>query len=39
EILDNIEKMEFWYVDQGIQALETDSSPYFGEAVPRQKEK
>ncbi|GKC11132.1 Rop guanine nucleotide exchange factor 7-like protein [Tanacetum coccineum] len=39
EILDNFEKMEFWYVDQGIQALETDSSPYFGKVVPRQKEK
>ncbi|GJY48540.1 Rop guanine nucleotide exchange factor 7-like protein [Tanacetum coccineum] len=39
EILDSFEKMEFWYVDQGIQALETDSSPSFGKVVPRQKEK
>lgn len=39
EILDSFEKMEFWYVDQGIQALETDSSSSFGKVVPRQKEK
>lgn len=39
EILDSFEKMEFWYVDQGIQALETDSSPSFGKVAPRQKEK
>lgn len=31
--------MEFWYVDQGIQALETDGSSSFGKVVPRQKEK
>ncbi|KAJ9548020.1 hypothetical protein OSB04_020563 [Centaurea solstitialis] len=39
EILDSFEKMEFWYVDQGIQALETDGSSSFGKVVPRQKEK
>ncbi|KAI3801273.1 hypothetical protein L1987_29377 [Smallanthus sonchifolius] len=39
EILDSFQKMEFWYVDQGIQALETDGSSSFGKVVPRQKEK
>ncbi|KAL4571786.1 hypothetical protein LXL04_018551 [Taraxacum kok-saghyz] len=39
EILDSFEKMEFWYVDQGIQALETDGSSSFCKVVPRQKEK
>ncbi|KAI3772704.1 hypothetical protein L6452_03896 [Arctium lappa] len=39
EILDSFEKMEFWYVDQGIQALETDGSSSFGKVLPRQKEK
>lgn len=31
--------MEFWYVDQGIQALETDAASSFGKVIPRQKEK
>ncbi|KAD3068386.1 hypothetical protein R6Q59_017601 [Mikania micrantha] len=39
EILDDFKQMEFWYVDQGIQALETDGSSSFGKVVPRQKEK
>ncbi|KAL7588443.1 hypothetical protein Lser_V15G38757 [Lactuca serriola] len=39
EILDSFEKMEFWYVDQGIQALETDGSSSLCKVVPRQKEK
>ncbi|KAI3782686.1 hypothetical protein L2E82_12740 [Cichorium intybus] len=39
EILDSFQKMEFWYVDQGIQALETDGSSSFCKVVPRQKEK
>lgn len=39
EILDSFKKMEFWYVDQGIQALETDAASSFGKVIPRQKEK
>lgn len=37
--MDSFEKMEFWYVDQGIQALETDGSSSLCKVVPRQKEK
>nr|XP_043620473.1 rop guanine nucleotide exchange factor 7-like [Erigeron canadensis] len=39
EILDSFGKTEFWYVDQGIQALETDGPASFGKVIPREKEK
>lgn len=39
EILDTFDDTEFWYVDQGIQALETDGSSSFGRALQRQEEK
>ncbi|XP_030531962.2 rop guanine nucleotide exchange factor 7-like [Rhodamnia argentea] len=39
EILDSFEEMEFWYVDQGILALEADGSASFRQALQRQEEK
>ncbi|KAI6698356.1 hypothetical protein NL676_018475 [Syzygium grande] len=39
EILDSFEDTEFWYVDQGILALEADGSSSFRQALQRQEEK
>ncbi|KAI4324442.1 hypothetical protein MLD38_029933 [Melastoma candidum] len=39
EILDGFEKTEFWYVDQGILALEANGSSSFRQSLPRQEEK
>lgn len=39
EILDSFEDTEFWYVDQGILALEADGSASFRQALQRQEEK
>nr|GLL36948.1 rop guanine nucleotide exchange factor 7-like [Ipomoea trifida] len=39
EILDTFENTEFWYVDQGILAPETDGSSSFRNPLPRQEEK
>ncbi|CAI0427369.1 unnamed protein product [Linum tenue] len=39
EILDSFENTEFWYVDQGIVATETDGSSSFRRNLPRQEEK
>ena len=39
EILDSFTSTEFWYVDQGIIAPETDSSTSFCKSLQRQEEK
>lgn len=39
EILDGFRKTEFWYVDQGVLAEETDGSSSFQNPLPRQEEK
>lgn len=37
--MDSFENMEFWYVDQGILALDSDGSSSFRQAFQRQEEK
>ncbi|XP_031377698.1 rop guanine nucleotide exchange factor 7-like [Punica granatum] len=39
EILDSFKNTEFWYVDQGILALDSDGSASFRQALQRQEEK
>ncbi|KAM3325568.1 rop guanine nucleotide exchange factor 7 [Capsicum chacoense] len=39
EILDSFRNTEFWYVDQGVLAEETDGSSSFRNPLPRQEEK
>lgn len=39
EILDSFRSTEFWYVDQGILAPESDGTSSFRNPLPRQEEK